>query len=78
MLLQVNIKYLMILFPQTKGLRKKNLGLRTLKLKIKYENEFFQQKDCDIHNQRPFFVHKMKIPKKWQIPLIMKQKKHDM
>ena len=30
---------------------------------------FFQQKDYDIHNQRPFFVHKMKIPKKWQIPL---------
>ena len=38
--------------------------------KIKYENEFFQQKDYDIHNQRPFFVHKMKIPKKWQIPLM--------
>ena len=30
---------------------------------------FFQQKDYDIHNQRPFFVNKMKIPKKWQIPL---------
>ena len=30
---------------------------------------FFQQKDCDIHNQQPFFVYKMKIPKKWQIPL---------
>ena len=24
--------------------------------------------DCDIH-QRPFFVYKMKILKKWQIPL---------
>ena len=30
---------------------------------------FFQQKDCDIDNQLPFFVYKMKIPKKWQIPL---------
>ena len=27
---------------------------------------FFQQKD---HDQRPFFVYEMKIPKKWQIPL---------
>ena len=25
--------------------------------------------DCDIHNQRPFFVYNMKILKKWQIPL---------
>ena len=31
---------------------------------------FFQQKDCDIHNQGPFFVYKMKIPQKWKIPLI--------
>ena len=28
------------------------------------KNEFFQQKDHDIHNQRPFFVYKMKFPKK--------------
>jgi len=28
----------------------------------------FSAKDCDIHNRRPFW--KMKIPKKWQIPLI--------
>ena len=34
-----------------------------------YVNDFFQQKDCDIHNQRTFFVYKMKIPKKWQILL---------
>ena len=26
-------------------------------------------KDYNIHNQQPFFVHKMKIPQKWQIPL---------
>ena len=31
---------------------------------------FFQQLQCDTHNQRPFFVYKMKIPKKWQIPLV--------
>ena len=44
----------------------KDLGLRTEKIKkTKYEDEFFLQKDCDIHNQRPFFVYKMKIPKKW-------------
>ena len=28
---------------------------------------FFWQKDCP--NQQPFFVSKMKIPIKWQIPL---------
>ena len=38
-------------------------------MKIKDGNDFFQQKDCDIHNQWPFFVYKMRIPKKWQIPL---------
>ena len=38
-------------------------------LEIFFKMIFFQQKDCDIHNQRPFFVYKMKIPKKWQIPL---------
>ena len=32
----------------------------------------FQQKDCDIHNKQPFFVFKMRIPKKWQIPLTNK------
>ena len=32
-------------------------------------NEFIKQKDCDIHNQRPFFVYEMKIPQRWQIPL---------
>ena len=30
-------------------------------------------KKTDIHNQRPFFVYKMKILKKWQIPLISPQ-----
>ena len=34
-----------------------------------YENDFFQQKDCDIHIQRPFFIHKKKITKMLQIPL---------
>ena len=35
---------------------------------------FFQEKDCDNHIQRPFLVYKMKIPKKWQIPLRKKRK----
>ena len=30
-----------------------------------------KSKKTDIHNQLPFFVHKMKIPKKWQIPLTL-------
>ena len=60
MFLQLNIKDLMILFPQTTGLRKIPRFEQKKKLKIKYENEFFQQKDCDIHNQQPFFVYKMK------------------
>ena len=29
---------------------------------------FFQQKDCVIHNQRPFLSIN-EIPKKWKIPL---------
>ena len=37
--------------------------------KTKHENDFFQQKETDIHNQRPSFVYKMKTPQKWQIPL---------
>ena len=68
MLLQVNIKDLIIFSAQTPGLSKNTKVLALKKWKIKYENEFFQQKDCDI-NQRPFFVYKMKIPKKWQFPL---------
>ena len=69
MLLQVNIKDLIIFSAQTPGLSKNTKVLALKKWKIKYENEFFQQKDCDIHNQWPFFVYKMKIPKKWQFPL---------
>ena len=38
--------------------------------KLSMKMIFFQQKDCDIHNQRPFFIiYKKKITKKWQIPL---------
>ena len=33
----------------------KDLGSSTLKIKIKYEKTFFNQKDYDIHNQLPFF-----------------------
>ena len=55
--LQVYIKESIIFSAQTQVVGK-DLGLSTLKMK----------KDLDIHNQRPFFVFKMKIPKKW-LPL---------
>ena len=62
MLLHVYIKDLIFLVikPQVWGKRPR---MSTLKKEIKYENDFFQQKDCDIHNKRPFFVYEMKLPK---------------
>ena len=39
------------------------------KEKLSMKMNLFSQKDCDIHNQRPFFVYKMEIPQKWQILL---------
>ena len=47
-----------------------NPRFKNEKWKIKYENEFFQLKDCDINNQKPFFVYK--FPKKWHILVILK------
>ena len=37
------------------------------KWKFKYENGFFQQKDCDIYNQWPFLSIKWKFPKKGKL-----------
>ena len=54
MLLQVNIKDLIIFSAQTPGLSKNTKVLALKKWKIKYENEFFQQKDCDNQYHWPF------------------------
>ena len=40
--------------------------------KIKNENEFFQQKDCDIQNQRPFLSIKWKFSKSGKSTHILK------
>ena len=60
-LLQVYIKdsLFSVLKPQVSG--KSPWFEHIQKRKIKYGNELIQQ-NCDIHNQRPFFVYQMKIP----------------
>ena len=56
MLLQLNIKDLIIFSAQTPVLSKKKVQAYK-KWKIKYESDFYQQKDCDIYNQQPFFLN---------------------
>ena len=69
----INKNYLIMFSAQTPGLRKKTQVWTHLKFKIMYEN-FLQQKDFNIHNQRPFFVYKMKILKKRKIHLKQEEK----
>ena len=71
MLLQVN-KDLIIFSAQAPGLSKKTLVQAHKKWKIKYEKEFFHQKNCDIHNQRPFFCPKNENSQKVANPFKVK------
>ena len=63
MLLQVNIKDLIISSAQTPGFSKNTSIQAHKKWKLSMKKEFFQQKGCDIHNQRPFLSIKWKFPK---------------